>query len=115
MNEPYVAIFCIVNRGFTDLVMEAATSVGARGGTVLNARGSGNREAEAFYGVTVSPAKEVVMILVPEVLRDVVLSAVNKGAGMNTRGMGIAFALPVEDVVGINTDKPEEEKEKANG
>ena len=38
MNEPYCAILSIVNRGFTDLVMEAAKSAGARGGSVLTGR-----------------------------------------------------------------------------
>ena len=90
MDKPYVAIFCIVNHGFTDLVMESAKSAGARGGTVLTARGSGNREAEEFFGVVVTPEKEIVMILVPEEIRDKVMSAVNAGAGMNTKGMGIA-------------------------
>ena len=102
MDKPYVAIFCIVNHGFTDLVMESAKSAGARGGTVLTARGSGNREAEEFF-----------MILVPEEIRDKVMSAVNAGAGMNTKGMGIAFALPVSDIVGIDTGEatPKETKE----
>jgi nitrogen regulatory protein PII len=113
MDKPYVAIFCIVNHGFTDLVMESAKSAGARGGTVLTARGSGNREAEEFFGVVVTPEKEIVMILVPEEIRDKVMSAVNAGAGMNTKGMGIAFALPVSDIVGIDTGEatPKETKE----
>ena len=112
MNEPYCAILSIVNRGFTDLVMEAAKSAGARGGTVLTGRGSGNKEAEAFFGVTVTPEKEIVLILVPKDIRDDVLSAINAGAGMNTKGMGIAFALPVSDVVGLSTITPEAEQKK---
>lgn len=112
MKKPYVTIVSIVNRGFTDLVMEAAKQAGARGGTVLTGRGSGNKEAEAFFGVTVTPEKEIVLILVEKELCDAVLSSINRGAGMNTKGMGIAFALPVYDLVGIST--PEEgEKETA--
>ena len=38
-------IFCIVNTGFSETVMEAAKDAGARGGTILNARGTANKEA----------------------------------------------------------------------
>ena len=107
MKTNYEAIICIVNNGFTDLVMEAAKAAGARGGTVINGRGTGNKEAEQFFGMTVSPDKEMVIILVPKAIRDDVLTAVNQGAGMNTKGMGIAFSLPVSDVVGLGEDAEE--------
>ena len=107
----YEAIFCIVNHGFTDLVMTAARAAGARGGTVLSARGTGNKEMEQFFGVTVTPEKDIVMIIVPEDIRDKVLHAVNDGAGMSTKGQGIAFSLPVSDHVGIvPAEKQAEEK-----
>ena len=112
MNGDYEVVVCIVNHGFTDLVMEAAKDAGARGGTVISGRGTGNKEAEQFFGITVTPDKEMVMILVPKAIRDDVLAAVNKGAGMNTRGMGIAFSMPVSGVVGLGEDN-EEEQEKA--
>ena len=111
MNENYEVIICIVNHGFTDLVMESAKAAGAKGGTVLTGRGTENKEAEEFFGITVTPDKEMVMILVPKEIRDDVLSAVNKGAGMNTRGMGIAFSLPVSGVVGL-CDNIEEKQEE---
>ena len=103
----YECIMCIVNHGQTDLVMESAKRAGATGGTVLTARGTGNEEIQEFFGVRVTPEKDVVLILVPTAIRDKVLSAVNDGAGMATKGMGIAFSLPVSDVVGLS--KPEEE------
>ena len=40
-NNAFELIVCIVNRGFCDLVMETARGAGARGGTVLHARGGG--------------------------------------------------------------------------
>lgn len=111
MNENYEVIICIVNNGYTDLVMEAAKAAGARGGTVISGRGTGNKDAEQFFGVIVTPDKEMVIILVPKAIRDDVLNAVNKGAGMNTKGMGIAFSMPASGVVGIGGE--EEEKPKA--
>ena len=102
-NE-FELILCIVNKGYTDLVMEAASRSGARGGTVLRGRGSGNEEAEKLYGITITPEKELVMIVVP------VLKEIYTEAGLDTRGQGIAFTMPVDDVVGISL--PEEKKEE---
>ncbi len=99
--EKYEAIICVVNNGYTDLVMESAKKAGARGGTIISGRGTGNKDIEQFFGVVVTPEKEIVLILVPKSIRDNVLQAVNIGAGMNTKGQGIAFTLPVNDVVGI--------------
>ena len=114
MNEPYEAIISIVNHGYSDLVMEAAKAAGARGGTILTGRGTGNRDIEQFFGVTVTPEKELVVIVVPKAIRDTVLSAINAGAGMGTKGMGIAFACPLADVVGLNElEKPETKEGKA--
>ncbi len=100
-NQTFECILCIVNEGFSDTVMDAAKSAGARGGTVLHARGTGAREAELFFGITVQEEKEIVMILIPRELKAGVLHAVNRAAGLNTAGQGIAFSLPVDDVVGI--------------
>ena len=100
MNN-YECIVCIVNHGFSDLVSEASKRAGATGGTVLSAHGTGNKDITEFFGVTVTPEKDIVLILVPKAIRDKVLTAVNEGAGMSTDGMGIAFSLPVADVVGI--------------
>lgn len=102
MNDKYELILCIVNAGFTDIVMDAAREVGARGGTVLNARGTANKEAEQFFHITIQPDKEIVLILVPEEIKDKVLHAVYQHAGLKTAGQGIAFSVTVDDVVGIS-------------
>ena len=48
-------IISIFNRGYSDTVMDAAKKAGARGGTVLNARGTGSHEVEKFFGITIQP------------------------------------------------------------
>ena len=95
-------IFCIVNSGYSENAMDAAKKVGATGGTVINARGTAGKDAEMFFGVTVDPEKEIVMILVPAKKKDDVLHALYNGVGLNTPGQGIAFSMPVDNVVGIN-------------
>lgn len=98
------AIFCIVNRGFTDLVMTAARKAGAAGGTIIHARGTGSPQLEKFYGIAVSPEKEIVVIVVTRDATDKVLLAINAEAGLDSNGQGIAFALPVSDYHGINLE-----------
>lgn len=101
----YEMIYAIVNAGFADAVMEAAREYGARGGTVIHARGTANGDAEQMFGITVQPEKEIVMIIVPTELRNDILHTVYQKVGLKTPGQGIAFSLPVEDVVGFGKEK----------
>jgi len=94
-------IITIVNRGFTDLVMDAALPAGARGGTVLHARGAGSRDASQFFGITIQPEKEMVLILTPHDQKVPIMQAITRGAGLNSEGKGIVFSLPVTDVMGV--------------
>ena len=109
----YELIMCIVNTGFSETVMEAAKEHGARGGTVLHARGTANKEAEEFFNITVQPDKEIVMIVVPSTIRDDVLHAVYQAAGLKTAGQGISFALPVTNTVGLTPVNKSPAPEKA--
>ncbi len=97
----YEVVFCVVNAGYSELVMDAAKEVGARGGTVIHARGTANKEAEKFFSITIQPDKEIVMIWVPSKIKDEVLRAVYRQAGLKSAGQGIAFSLAVDEVVGI--------------
>lgn len=100
-NKKFEVILTLVNTGFSDVVMDAARSEGARGGTVINARGTADKHLEKKYGVAITPDKEVVLIVVDEKIRDGVLSAIYKAAGLDTNGHGIAFSMPIDDVVGL--------------
>ncbi len=102
MVYKHEVIFCIVNAGFADAVMDAAKEFGARGGTVIHARGTANMEAEKLFGITVQPEKEVVMILIPKEIKDDILHALYKAVGLNTPGQGIAFSMPVDATVGLS-------------
>ena len=106
-------IICIVNAGFSEAVMDAARDFGARGGTVIRARGTANLEAEKLFQISVQPEKEMVMILVESKIRDDILHALYRAVGLNTPGHGIAFSLPVDSVVGLSSfeQKPEKKKE----
>lgn len=106
MEFKHEAIFCIVNSGYSDAVMDAAKKLGARGGTVINARGTASKAAENFFHITVTPEKEIVMILVPTKIKDAVMHALYKEVGLETAGQGIAFSVPVDNVVGLTENTP---------
>ena len=57
METKYEVILCVINAGFSELVMDAAKEVGARGGTVIHARGTANKEAEQFFHITINTDK----------------------------------------------------------
>ena len=108
MKFTHEAIVCIVNSGFSEAVMDAAKKFGARGGTVLNGRGTAGKDAEKFFGISVQPEKEIVLIVVPAEYKDNILHALYKEVGLESEGQGIAFSLPVDSVVGITTNETNE-------
>ncbi len=104
-------IFAIVNAGFAEEAMEVARAQGVRGGTILNARGVARDNEAAFYGITIQPEKEILMMVVEKDVKDAVLNALYKEMGMAKKAKGIAFSLPVTDVAGLAQKvepKPEE-------
>jgi len=102
-DKRFEMILCIVNSGFSDVVMEAAKDAGARGGTVIRARGTADREAEEKFKIVVHPEKEIVMIIVTEDIKDAVLTALYKNVGLDSAGQGIAFSVPIDRAVGLSS------------
>ena len=111
----YEVIVTILNRGFSDLVMDSARASGATGGTIITARGTGTKEIQRMFGLTISQEKEIILILTTKEKRNDIMSAIVRSAGLNTQGKGISFSLPVSDVLGvssgIHSDPPVKEKE----
>ena len=110
-SSNYEVIFAIVNDGYADDVMAVAREQGARGGTIINARGVAKEEAAAFFGITVHTEKEIVMMVVPKDIKDNILNAIYKEMGMAKKAQGIAFSLPVTDTAGLveQIQKPTQE------
>ena len=98
-----VLIITIADKGNVDTVMDAARSAGAKGGTILHGRGTAAPDAEKLFGITIQPEKEIVMILVDSKIKNDILHALYKAVGLKTPGQGIAFSVPVEDVVGLSS------------
>lgn len=93
-------IITIVNRGHADTVMEAARSKGAKGGTILNGRGTAG-EVEKFFNISLQSEKEIVLIVVPHDIRHAVMEEITAKAGIKTPGQGVMFSMPVEEAIGL--------------
>ena len=94
-------IVVIVNANYSEIAMNAAREEGARGGTIVHARGTGTKAMEEKYGIIITPEKDMILILASKDIRDKILNAVYKEVGLATDGQGIAFSLPVSEVVGM--------------
>lgn len=110
-SNEYELILAIVNKGTTDLVMSAAWKAGSTGGTITVARGTANPEMSKFYGIVIQPEKEVVFIVVPVTIKDVVMKTIYDEAGLSSKGQGIIISLPINDTVGLPPLKKEEKPE----
>ena len=100
-TENHEVIFAIVNAGFADEAMAVAREQGARGGTILNARGVAREQEAAFFGITIHPEKEILMLVVEKDVRNNILNALYTQMGMDKKAQGIVFSLPVSDVAGL--------------
>ena len=109
-EQSYEVIFAIVNAGFAEEAMEVARANGARGGTIINARGVAREKEAAFFGITLHADKEILMLVVEKSIRDNILNALYKEMGMDKKAQGITFSLPVSDVAGLAAPQPEQEK-----
>lgn len=97
----YELVVALTNRGYTDLIMEAARQVGAPGGTVLNTRGLGSEEVEQFLGISIQAEKELVFLVVPSEKRQDIMQAISHEAGLKTPAKGIVLSLPVSHAIGL--------------
>jgi len=101
-NNAYSLICTIVNRGYADVVIAAAREAGARGSTVLYARGSGIREDETFIGFKIQLEKEVVLTLIKKEMVKDVITAITDKAGLTEESRGISFVMPVTRIAGLS-------------
>ena len=111
-TDNHEVIFAIVDSGYADDVMDIARAEGARGGTILNARGVAREDAAAFFGIALHAEKEMLMMVVEKEIRDNILNAVYKQMGMDKKSHGIIFSLPVSDVAGLAKAEPQKEEKE---
>ncbi|MEL1135675.1 P-II family nitrogen regulator [Desulfitobacterium sp. THU1] len=100
-NPMYNAIYTVVDRGMAEDVMEAATKAGSRGGTIINARGSGIHETHTLFSMAIEPEKEIVMILAETSTTEAIVTAIRQELHIDNPGHGIIFVLDVNQTYGL--------------
>ena len=101
LDTKYELLVAIANQGYTDLIMDAAREVGAAGGTVIHAKGTGMEGAERFLGVSLGCVKEMVFIVAKREHKNTIMRAIMKKAGMESKAKSIVFSLPVTSTAGM--------------
>ena len=101
----YELISVIVNSDGADQVMDAAREAGATGGTVINARGTARPEDAPFFGITIVPEKELVLILCPSGDRARIMDRIMAEFSGAERGAGIVFHMPVSSFETLGSKK----------
>ncbi len=101
-SKDFDLIIIIVKKGFSEKVVKVAQSVGAKGSTVINGRGSSIHETTRILGVPIEPEKEIILIVVEDKDTNIILNEIIDKVGLNEPGVGIGFVLDVERVIGIH-------------
>lgn len=106
MNETKLElIVAIAEKGQTDLVMDAARAGGARGGTVIHAKGTAGAGSETFFGVAIAEEKEMIFIVAEAGAKREIMRTIMQQAGANTDARAVVFALPVSEACGFRYGK----------
>ncbi|NMB00557.1 MAG: P-II family nitrogen regulator [Firmicutes bacterium] len=103
-SKVYNAIFVVVDKGKGEEVMDVAAEAGARGGTIINARGSGIHETATFLNMEIEPEKEVVLMLIKVDLGEKVVKALRDNFHIDQPGNGIIFVQSVNETYGLVTE-----------
>ena len=111
MQYEHELIVAIYEKGYTDLVMDAAREAGARGGTTVRAKGTAAGAAK-FFGLSIAEEKEMVFIVSDGEKKKEIMKAIMQKAGVDTKAHAVVFSLPVSETAGFRfadaVDKEEE-------
>ena len=111
----FFLIVSTVKPDHTDNVVDAAKAAGATGATIIPARGVGVHEAKTFFGLSLEAQSDVLLFALTEALVDPVLKAIDAAGEFQKPGTGIAFVIPIDRAIGLESQMDrfrEEEKGK---
>jgi len=104
-------ILSSVKADITDKIVDAAKGSGATGATIIPARGTGIHEAKTFFGLSLEAQTDIILFLVEEHRVAKILDTIKKAGEFHKPGTGIAFVIPVEHVVGLESQMEEFKKQ----
>lgn len=111
-REDVEMIVAMINRGYSDFVIDASRDAGATGATVLYGRSSIKKEDDFLNGVPIQAEKEIILILVKKSLRKKVMQEISTRTHLQEKGNGVCFCLPVSSVMGLTPFEKKSLKDK---
>ena len=111
-NTKYELIIVIANAGHSDAVMEAARAAGAKGGTVVHAKGTGQTGTEDFLGVTLATEKEMIYIVAASEVKKNIMQSIKDSCGLGTPAKAVLLSLPVTETAGLRFFEMQEHDEE---
>ena len=96
-------ILASVKTEISDKVVDAGKEAGATGATIISARGTGMHEAKTFFGLTLEDQTDIILFLVEEHVVQVIMDAIGVAGEFDKPGTGIAFSMPVDHVIGMES------------
>jgi len=93
-------IIASINQGYSEEFMEKAKEAGARGGTVVHARGINS--SLKFAGISMQPEKEIIAILTEKSNKVPLMKTLYDNFGIKSKAHGIVISMPVDAVAGID-------------
>ena len=100
-KDGFDVVAVVMEQGYTNLVMDVARKAGARGGTVISARGIAEDEVKQFFGIEIQAEKEIVFLVVKGEEKQEIMTDIMKAVGMKTKSHGIVLSLPVSNAIGL--------------
>lgn len=96
----YQLITVIVDRGVAEDVIAAASTAGAKGGTIMNARGSSVYDTKRLFHMEIEPEKETVLIVALQEKVDAIVSSIDDKLHLE-ESQSILFVQPIIQAYGI--------------
>lgn len=99
----FTAIIVIAPEDLEDRVITQAQRAGATGVTILPGKGIGGETKKTFFGLTFEGSQSVLLMVVGSHLTAPILKETHKLLVSGTKSRGLAFAVPIEHLTGIDT------------
>lgn len=98
----FTAVVVIAPEELEDKVIDRAHRAGATGVTILPGKGIGSEARKTFFGLTFEGTQSVLLMVVGSHLTAPILKELHQVLVKGTESRGLAFAIPIEHLTGID-------------
>lgn len=99
------AIFVVVDNGLSEKVVETANQAGAKGGTVIHARGQSQVETKKLFHLDIEPEQEIVLIVANKEVGSNITDALTQTFKFDEGNSGHLFVVDVTRTSGFYKGK----------